>query len=430
MAENIMKETDTVKFVQEMIKNSEKCIDDKGAYKCGELYEAEVKEENRMPAAIFFDEKTYNYHLFPYDKENLSGSVDRMKKIAEEVEKVRDEVIKQLNTSDRVCVNKEKFEQSREDDEDDKIFVSADIKEDNNDKKVQYGSGANGDIRKLGKTFYKEANHLYRYIAARKKGVLYELNFMRFFINTEKKVNCILKAIQFDRALYKTVNCGKDGKFDIAYPTSYESQSKEKLKKLQQIKRKDKSFCYNPAVSFYYNSEDKEGTVDNAKLIAEAFIDFIDACDPKTTYIAHKSILSPVCSNQYYLKLNRAAQSLEVYEQADNNTLRELYPLREDFDTSDYVLFTLKKHVSGLHEEYVSPYHPQHEQVKFFGYLAVFEDYFIHSNMYLKDATSGTFQAKEPVSEQDAHTSGCIRVPQEELDWLVANIPEKSIIEM
>lgn len=68
--------------------------------------------------------------------------------------------------------------------------------------------------------------------------------------------------------------------------------------------------------------------------------------------------------------------------------------------------------------------------MKFFGYLAVFEDYFIHSNMYLKDATSNTFQAKEPVSEQDAHTSGCIRVPQEELDWLMANIPEKSMIEM
>ena len=86
--------------------------------------------------------------------------------------------------------------------------------------------------------------------------------------------------------------------------------------------------------------------------------------------------------------------------------------------------------VSGLHEEYVSPYHPQHEQVKFFGYLAVFEDYFIHSDMYLADAASDTFMEKEPISAQDEHTSGCIRVPQEELDWLVVNIPEKSIIEM
>lgn len=168
--------------------------------------------------------------------------------------------------------------------------------------------------------------------------------------------------------------------------------------------------------------------------------------------IISKSLLSSTCTNHYYLKLNRTAQSLEVYEQADNHLLRDIYPLREDFDTSDYVLFTLKKsipcifggegrmrmpagifrieRVSGLHEEYVSPYHPQHEQVKFFGYLVVFEDYFIHSDLYLADAASDTFMEKEPIFAQDEHTSGCIRVPQEELDWLIAHIPEKSIIEM
>ena len=68
--------------------------------------------------------------------------------------------------------------------------------------------------------------------------------------------------------------------------------------------------------------------------------------------------------------------------------------------------------------------------MKFFSYLAVFEDYFIHSNMYLTDAASDTFMEKESISAQDEHTSGCIRVPQEELDWLVEHIPEKSIIEM
>lgn len=170
------------------------------------------------------------------------------------------------------------------------------------------------------------------------------------------------------------------------------------------------------------------------------------------TYIAHKSLLSPACSNQYYLKLNRTAQALGVYEQADNNTLREFYPLREDFDISDYALFTLKKsipcifggegktrtpsgifrieHISKPHEEYVSCYHPQYDQVKFFGYLEVFEDYFIHSDMYLPDATGETFRQMKPISAQDAHTSGCIRVPQEELDWLVEHIAEGTAIEM
>ena len=291
MVENKMNEKETVEFIQDMITNSEKCIkkctdDDKGAYQCGELYESKVKKDNCIPAAIFFDKNTYNYHLFPYDKENLLGSVNKMREIAEEVEKVRDEVIKQLDGSDGVCVNREKFKQSCEDDNDDKIYVSADIKEDNNDKKVQNGSGVDGDIRQLRETSYKEANHLYRYIAARKNGILYELNFMLFFIDRENKVNCILKAIQFDRALYpkgkdkKFVNVGEDGKFDIAYPTSYESQAARCDKIIKENSKESlKSFCYNPDVGFYYNSEDKEGTIDNAKLIADKFIEFINKCD-------------------------------------------------------------------------------------------------------------------------------------------------------
>lgn len=167
--------------------------------------------------------------------------------------------------------------------------------------------------------------------------------------------------------------------------------------------------------------------------------------------ILKKDFLSPTCSNQYYLRLNRTLQCLEVYEKADSCALQELYPLRKDFDVSDYTLFGLKKmipcifggegrmrtpvgifrieHTSKLHEEYVSSYHPQHDQVKFFGYLAVFEDYFIHSDMYLMDAASDTFQQKEPLSEQDVHTSGCIRVLQEELDWLVEHVSEGTTIE-
>lgn len=96
MTENKMNEKETVEFIQEMIKKSEKYIDDKGAYKCGKLYESEVKEENKIPTAFFFDENTYNYHLFPYDKENLSGSVDRMKRIAEEIKELRTKVIAEL----------------------------------------------------------------------------------------------------------------------------------------------------------------------------------------------------------------------------------------------------------------------------------------------------------------------------------------------
>ncbi len=170
------------------------------------------------------------------------------------------------------------------------------------------------------------------------------------------------------------------------------------------------------------------------------------------TYIVHKTILSSDCSNQYYLKIDRNAHCLDVYEQEDNCNLRKLYPLREDFDTSGYTLFTLKTsvpcilggggkermptgifrivHKSGLHEEYIRSYRPGHEKVKIFGYLEVFGDYFIHSDMYLADAVSDTFRQKEPISVQDEHTCGCVRMPQEELDWLVEYVPEETMIEI
>ena len=241
MVENKRNEKETVEFIQEMIKNSEKCIDDKGAYKCGELYESEVKEENRIPVAIFFDENTYNYHLFPYDQENLSGSVDRMKRIAKEIEELRSKVVEEL------------------------------IKKIPNNYVIIPGAGSGGDIKKLNKTYYSSegANHLYRYILVKKKDIKYELNFMRFFISKDNKVHCILKAIQFDRCMLTSVNCDK-GECRVCYPTSYQSQAARRDKIIEKNSKENlKSFCYNPDVSFS----------DNAELIADAFIKFIKKCD-------------------------------------------------------------------------------------------------------------------------------------------------------
>lgn len=36
----------------------------------------------------------------------------------------------------------------------------------------------------------------------------------------------------------------------------------------------------------------------------------------------------------------------------------------------------------------------------------------------------------EPISKGDDHTSGCIRVAQENLDWLVENIEDGTTVEM
>ena len=143
----------------------------------------------------------------------------------------------------------------------------------------------------------------------------------------------------------------------------------------------------------------------------------------------------------YLLKLNRTDHKLEVYQKADNSVLNEHYSIRPDFDVSGYTMYEKLKSIDCIFggeksptpkgifkvenksaEEYLSGYYPKRGQVKFFGYLVIFEDYFIHSDLYDAEVTRETMRDNQPLSRQDTHTSGCIRVSQQELDWLVENI--------
>ena len=84
-------------------------------------------------------------------------------------------------------------------------------------------------------------------------------------------------------------------------------------------------------------------------------------------------------------------------------------------------------------DEYVSGYYPEHDKVKFFGYLIIFEDYFIHSDLYDGNVTADAMRydkSLQPISKGDDHTSGCIRIAQENLDWLVDNIEVGTMVEM
>lgn len=237
-------------------------------YGVGELYETSTSQKiecSKGDNAKILDigEPTFNFHLYPEDE-------TVMKEIAEKVNNVRNEVIKQLKEQG-ACVDREKFNKSYIDNN---IYISAEINE-KNEVVSNRGCGSKGNIKELS----GEHNHLYRFIAAKKNGVLYELNFMRFFIDKDKKVNCILKAIQFDRCMNQSVNCD-NGECKICYPKSYQSQAAYLNKIIEENSREGlKSFCYNPDVSFYYDSENEEKAAKNAALIAKAFIDFINKCD-------------------------------------------------------------------------------------------------------------------------------------------------------
>ena len=60
----------------------------------------------------------------------------------------------------------------------------------------------------------------------------------------------------------------------------------------------------------------------------------------------------------------------------------------------------------------------------------IFEDYFIHSDLYDAEVTRESMQDHESISGNDTFTSGCIRIAQPELEWLLENIESGTTVIM
>ena len=228
-----------------MIKDDEKKIKETSEYGIGELYKCNSSNgeieiiKDKMSS---FDTRSCNFHLCPKCAcQDIKAYITDKRSI----------IIDYLISNRSI-----------------KMVLAKDI-ENANEKDTIYVSEGHGKIG--GRNEFKG---LFKYILAKKNGIKYELNFMRFFIDKDKKVNCILKAIQFDRCVGKAVNA--DG---ICYPESTIDAETEILDKhqkrefnVEEFKEKfenGKSFCFNPGVNFYDSEED----------IATAFIDFINKCD-------------------------------------------------------------------------------------------------------------------------------------------------------
>lgn len=363
-----------------------------------------------------FDCNSYNFHLYPED-------VELRKNISVEVGVIRKRIISNLESKKDKDVKVRMIKRIN--------FDNQCYKTDDNIIYISEGGGSGGKL----------ANGLFKYIVARKNGVQYTLNFMRFFIDKDNNVNCILKSFQFDRSFGGNLN----RESDICYPKSYRDQDNEKLKKLSRVNEK-KNFCFNPKIKIKDWSNVNEFELQN---ITDEFIKFINEVDSKV-YIVSKRVLDDEIDNGYYVKLNREDSELEIYQRVDEKHLWNNYPIRENFDASNYVMFECVKSFSCIFggekdirtpagifnikkvssSEYISQYHPKFEFVKFFGYLVVFEDYYIHSDLYSMDVNIDDFREKESISLDDEHTSGCIRVLQDDLYWLIENIREGTTIEM
>jgi len=167
-------------------------------------------------------------------------------------------------------------------------------------------------------------------------------------------------------------------------------------------------------------------------------------------YIVKEKLIGD--AKERVLKLDRDAKKLVVYKRVDNERLHDYYSIREDFDSSPYAMYEEEKSFDCIYggkesptpagtftieykskDEYISGYYKKLNKVKFFGYLIIFEDYFIHSDLYEESVTMEDMRSNpdiQPVSKGDDHTFGCIRVKQDELDWLLENVDVGTMVVM
>lgn len=221
----------------------------------GNLYLSTVNETTittiEESGDSLYDGERHNYHLYPKDKKLIN-------EIEKEVKCLKQKIIEELYKipNCKVIRKREDFNSSKK--MDDFLYVY---------------SGGNGSLRVNGKVI----NYLYQFIPVQKNGLLYELNFMRFFIDRANKVNCILKSIQFDYVCKGEKYVNSKG---ICYPTSYQNQKKATLDKILS-EGKEESFFYNPSVSFD----------DGYEKITEAFVEFINACDSQNKKVGDKNFI-------------------------------------------------------------------------------------------------------------------------------------------
>lgn len=143
----------------------------------------------------------------------------------------------------------------------------------------------------------------------------------------------------------------------------------------------------------------------------------------KTEY--NKSVNCILNGIQFEVYGSQQIKSTDIYPTSKKDGERTcLKDNATDFYYNPYVKFDDKaEDIADAFLEFIAS--NEKNKVKFFGYLVVFEDYFIHSDIYKEDINEDMMRKNihiEPISRCDKSTSGCIRVSQENIDWLVENI--------
>ena len=219
-----------------------------GGYKPGKAYIdgewVETYGVDTIGKPAVYDKNSKNFHIFPNDEEEVA-------KISDSDKRLRNKIIKYCQN-----IGYFKFIEDKGELNDDKIVI---CKKD----------GSKGGVVTLDRK--RVANGLYKYLSFYYNGKIYNISFMRFYIDKDNKVNCIFKQIQFDRTNRRNVN--EDG---ICYPRTYQNHV-NKLDKLIQD-NKGKNFCYNPPVA--YEAKEAEKAVEE---IVKKFVEFVKKCEEYDT---------------------------------------------------------------------------------------------------------------------------------------------------
>lgn len=221
--------------------NGEKLIDKKTKqeYKQGSLYLCNNKKESVLEenAYTIFDDESNNVHLFSSDFDSMQEANEIMSKLEKRV----------------------------------KCFIECSDTGLNIDSTKPTMRIAQKEKDRFSDKF--KSIGYFHYISIKIDETIYNLNFMRFYIDEDNKINCILGCPQFDRCIGKYVN--KNG---ICYPHTADSEV-DQLENIIVSMKKDgiKNYCYNPGIEelHFEKAADSDYIIYYAFLLAQEFMEFI-----------------------------------------------------------------------------------------------------------------------------------------------------------
>ena len=211
-------------------------------------------------AGVVFDDSSYNFHIFPKDK-------DIYRELSQEFLKLQDKLCKYIAEENVELPNKATLKKKsggnwpfvRFENIEEIVMVS-------NDKKFSVEF-------KEGKIIHY---NIYHYVTVNYNNAYYTINFMRYTCDSKGVVGCTMRAIQFHKS-YGNIN--KANGFNICYTLNDENNTYKSI--IYNVAKNNEEIicenvCYNPPVQYPFNDLNEKEKTDRIENIIDWFIYFIE----------------------------------------------------------------------------------------------------------------------------------------------------------